>query len=276
MTIRESINILENKKLQTNDDKLNKRLDSLISDLYEYFGESDEVDKQIAESIKSCDSSICSIDYTWVLHLNEAFLLMKRRAECKKFVNEKGIIDGEKAQWLTTGAQSIVGIISIIITFLFVFEIIPKSAFGVLGESGNSDALYYIIGTIAQQFVALVAVIVIFFVNKHYVKKKYKNADFSYEELLATKYEDSPMKLMLFSPSAMGIRNHQIKIVGDGNTVIDAENSAVANDDSQAANGKDNDLKKIYGNGNITSGRDTNISVNNGSQVVNGDRKKTI
>lgn len=217
MTIRESINILENKKSQTNDDKLKNRLDSLISDLYEYFGESDVVDKQIAESIINCNSAICSIDYTWVLHLNEAFFLMKRRAECKKFVNEKGKIDGETAQWWTTVTQAFVGIISIIITFLFVFEIIPKTAFGVLGESDNSDALYYIIGTIAQQLVALGVIIVIFFVNKHYVKKKYKDADFSYEELLATKYEDSPMKLMLFSPSAMGIRNHQIKIVGDIN-----------------------------------------------------------
>lgn len=53
------------------------------------------------------------------------------------------------------------------------------------------------------------------------------------------------------------------KTDGDGNTTINAEKSAVANNGSQAAHGNNNHLNDIDGNGNIVSGRDINIQIIN-------------
>lgn len=220
MTISKAIEILKDKKSQTSDAKVQNRIDSLINDLYEYFGNGDCVEPEIAEELNDINTRIFQPDYGWVMALHEKFVLMKRRSECKKYLADHGNkIDGETAQWATTWIQGFIGLFSIVFTFLFAYGVIPDSLFGTLGDSQNTDALYYIIGTFGQQIVALVIAIVVGIINSRHRKSKYADSEYSFEELLAVKYADSPVKLSLISPAARKIRDNQI-IIGNGNTQI--------------------------------------------------------
>lgn len=215
MTIQEAIEILEKKKSQTNDQRLQNRLDSLINDIYEYFGRSDTVNEKIEQTLNNADTTLKSVNYTWVMRLNEAFLLMKHRQTCKQYlVEHKNKIDGETAQWWTSIGQGIFGVISIIFTFLFAFGVIPKEIFGPLGDGNNSDALYYIIGTIGQQIFVLILAIIIGIINKKRMNKKYGDLDFTFEELLAVKYENQPIRLKYLSPLAAKTANNIIIALG--------------------------------------------------------------
>ena len=216
MTVNKAIEILKDKQSQTNDVKLQNRIDSLISDLVEYFGNSDYVEPEIAKKLNDINTRAFQLDYGWVMDLHEEFIIMKRRSGCRKYLaTHNNKIDGETAQWITTFVQGAIGVISILFTFLFALGVIPN-VFGVLGESTNSDAFYYIIGTLGQQIVALIIGIVIGIINRIRRKNKYySNSKYSFEELLAVKYENEPKKLWLLSPAASRMRDCQIAIGND-------------------------------------------------------------
>lgn len=241
MTIKEAVEILEKKKSQNNDEKLQNRIDSLINDLREYFGDSDVIDQQIAKTIQDCNTSLVCINYAWIMHLSESFMLMKRRSECRNYLsNNKGKIDGETAQWVTTVAQGVIGIVSAVFAVLFAMGIIPN-VFGKLGESQNTDAFYYVIGTIGQQAIALAVGIIIGIINKCRIKKKYKNLNVSFEELLAVKYEDNLIRLRILSPIASEISGNIIVAIG--------KNSQASGRDSNKTSGDNSPI--ISGNGNL-------------------------
>ena len=217
MTIAEAKSSLKKiKEERIADTKVKKRIDALIGDLDELFANVDEIDKYIVNTIEYADSDTGSVDYNWVISLHEMFLQMKHRMRCQNQLQNqlnknKGKIDGETSQWVTTAIQSVLGIASAIFTILFALGIIPN-VFGVLGENQNTDAFYYIIGTIVQQLVALVVGIIIGIINKHRIKKYENNGtygDSSFEELLAFKYADRPKMLWLLSPTARKMRDCQ-------------------------------------------------------------------
>lgn len=136
-----------------------------------------------------------SIKDRWAENVYIAVLSMKRRQDCREQLkkdNEK--IDGETAQWVTTIAQGIMGVISIVVAFLFVFEVIPKGRLGELGKDG--DSLYFVIGTIGQQLIALIIAIIIGCINRYRIKRKYKDIE-NFEDLLEAKYEGKPIKFLL-------------------------------------------------------------------------------
>lgn len=213
MTIAEAKSSLKKiKEERIENTKVKKRIDALIGDIDELFANVDEIDEYIVNTIDYADSDTGSVDYDWIIRLHEMFLQMKHRMHCQNQLNKNnGRIDGETSQWLTTVIQSVLGIASAIFTVLFALGIIPN-VFGVLGENQNTDAFYYIIGTIVQQVVALVVGIIIGIINKQRIKK-YKNkgayGDFSFEELLAAKYSDKPKLLWLLSPAAAKISVYQ-------------------------------------------------------------------
>ena len=216
MTIEEAIKELEIIKENNPNVKIKKRLDGLIMDLDRFFVKPNEIDEIMAEKIKYGTSDINNVNYDWVAQLHESFMLLKRQIECKnKLEKNKGKIDGETAQWITTSVQGVLGIISTVLVVLFALKIIPN-VFGKLGEDGNSDALYYVIGTITQQAAALVLAIIIGLINKKRMKKKYEQSEFSFEELLAIKYQSQPAKLKFLLP----VYGHH-NAIGKDSKVID-------------------------------------------------------
>lgn len=218
MTIKDIKQILNDKQNQTDDGKLKNRIASLISDLEEYFGNSDNVDQNIEKAVKAIDSLSSPVDYNYIMKLNEAFISMKRRFECgQRLKGNSNKIDGETAQWITTIVQGVVGVASVILTLLFALNVFPN-IFG--GLSGDKDSLYYIIGTIGQQAVALVIAIIIGVVNRCRRNKKYKGEDFAFEELMAVKYAENPKTLWLLSPAAAKMSKCQI-VIGNGNVQIE-------------------------------------------------------
>ncbi len=132
----------------------------------------------------------------WAENVYIAVVAMKRKDLCKQEIKQKnGKIDGETAQWITTAVQGVLGVASVVFTVLFALGIIPKDSFGELGE--NSDAFYYLIGTICQQVVAFVIAIVIGLWNRCVIRKKYANQTFTFEELMSVKYEGKPVKFLI-------------------------------------------------------------------------------
>lgn len=160
----------------------------------------------------------------WAEDVYVAVVEMKRYSDCKKqLARDNGRIDGETAQWVTTIVQGVIGAISTILTILFALGKIPN-LFGKLGESQNSDALYYVIGTVGQQVVAVVIALIIGIINRARTRKAYDNQDFSFEELLAVKYEDKPKTLAFLYKRAKCVLNFKTGSIkgnrGQSNTGI--------------------------------------------------------
>ncbi len=217
MKVIEVIDFLESKRLQTNDTQLQNRIVSLIGDLNKYFGTDDEINDEIVSMIDRYQTNLSPLDYNSVIELNEMFIFMKHRRQCSKFLNDNhGVIDGEKAQWVTTIIQGIVGLVSVVFAVLIAFKIIPLKSFGALGA--NSDTFYYIVGTVGQQVVALAVAIVIGVINRKRRDKMYIGKDFSFEELLVTKYGNKK-GLWLLSPSVAEISKN-IFVFGNENKLI--------------------------------------------------------
>ncbi len=215
MTVSEAKEILKNIKDRTPESKLKNRIGGIIFDLTNWFGCSDEIDnKSIVRLLKNADSSIGKVDSTWITKLTALLLNEKRWFECKNEIDKNNKkIDGETAQWWTTILQGIIGLVSVVFTVLFALGKIPN-IFGVLGEDKNTDALYYIIGTVGQQAVALLLAIIIGICNRRGKKKKYRGKDLSFEELMAVKYEDKTRILKILSPTAAIIASGKGKVAG--------------------------------------------------------------
>ena len=97
---------------------------------------------------------------------------------------------------------------------MFIF--MKHRRFGALGA--NSDTFYYIVGTVGQQVVALAVAIVIGVINRKRRDKMYIGKDFSFEELLVTKYGNKK-GLWLLSPSVAEISKN-IFVFGNENKLI--------------------------------------------------------
>lgn len=206
MTIQNAIEKLQNISANRTEDKEVKgRLKYIIADLTrdsEAPCADDEINEAVAKLIENADSTYSTINMSWVRNLERFVLNMFWFRKCKdKLAKSKNKIDGETAQWVTTIFQGVIGVISVVLTILFALGIIPN-VFGTLGEDRNSDALYYIIGTVAQQAVALLTAIIIGIINHVRMKRKYKNRDFTFEELMAVKYENKRAVRWVLSPSA--------------------------------------------------------------------------
>ena len=226
MTIQEAIKILENMNSRISDEKTKKRLDGVILDVSQFFGNMYEInDMSIVEQINNANSSISCVNYLWVTHLHEMFLCLKHKSDCKEQLErQENKVDGETAQWWTTIIQGIIGVLSVIFTILFALGVMPN-VFGVLGENQNSDALYYIIGTIGQQLVALGVAFIVGIINRSRNNKKYNGKSNSFEELLAVKYEKNPkLRYLLLPTSAQETDSHKCEEIAKLMTTILREN----------------------------------------------------
>ena len=159
----------------------------------------------VTEKIPDPYMSSAECKNTWAENVYFEVLSECRLIGCKQYLcTHKNKIDGEAAQWATTIVQGIVGAISLIFAFLIGFKVLPN----IFGK--DTDTLYYIIGTVGQQIVAVVVAVVIAVINKKRLRSKYNNSAYSFEELMSVKYAES--KVTLFLPA-----NIKTLIAGNGN-----------------------------------------------------------
>lgn len=239
MTISEAIIKLKKIKDNVKDDYVKDMLSCTIEDLTNYkklFGDG-ELNEAFSNKIGNISSLDSPPDRSKARDLCSYVLSMCHYKECKRELdNNKRIIDGETAQWWTTAIQGVIGIVSIVFTILFALQIIPN-VFGKLGE--DDDAFYFIIGTAGQQIVALALAVVIGIINKRRHQKMYENKDFSFEELVAAKYENEPVKRWLLLPYAKKISNSKV-VLGDDKSVIFDNRNVKLHDGSQLNQNVDN------------------------------------
>jgi hypothetical protein len=208
MTVKEAVGGIER---ATFTDKMAEVLfDASLERLVAY--KSNFPDEQVSDAIKNAATKISNKgvldqanERTFASDLNEAVTVFFRQKKVKQVLHDnEEKIDGETAQWLTTIIQGVVGVLSLAFAFLIGFKVIPN----IFGEDG--DSLYYVVGIICQQVIALIVAITVGIINKIKIKKKYAEKPYSFEELMAAKYEDKSVQ-KAFLPSASKVIINNIK-----------------------------------------------------------------
>lgn len=193
MTIEEAINTLTDSTLQANLGEKSKVLIELAVEKLKAMQTLDveKISEGLQELIEKTPSSRLynkpgEEPYKdWAEKVYIAAYTQSRFRACEKYLGQDKKIDGETSQWWTTVVQGILGMASIVIAVLIGLKVIPNP----FGSDG--DSLYYIIGTVGQQCVAVLMGVIVGIINKRHIKNMYADSEYKFEELMAAKYSDS-------------------------------------------------------------------------------------
>lgn len=229
MTINQAIDELKQILKRTSEEYITKRLENIIDDLLDFMnspsvGEEYIINNFITELIVNKGTQLENVTHSWVNTLYYAVLNMFRFEQCKNYFNDKKNKKAVKKEIDGETWSKVITIITAILTLIVSGIAIGLYVYGI-GTNAEGGFHYDMWAFILAVLGALVIIIgwIVGAVYNFMHSKKYANATYSIEELLAVKHENnqeelrfqSPFKNKTLSLPFMEIKTGAVKVEGD-------------------------------------------------------------